>query len=190
MNRVLVLALGLGAALLASGPAAKPMLIDDFNHPGGVSRLGSPWRFVTDRVMGGMSSGQQSFMEIQGRRCLCLHGEVRLENNGGFIQLALDLAPEEALDASRFQGIHMVVLGNGSSYNLHLKTSDVRRPWQSYRSNFPTAPEWRKIRLPFSTFEPHRMDVPLDLRKLRQLGILAIGSRMTAEVCIAEIGFY
>jgi hypothetical protein len=166
------------------------MLIDDFRDPGGRSRLETPWRFVTDRVMGGVSTGKISFEEMQGRRCLCLYGDVSLDNNGGFIQVSLDLAPEGAMNADEFQGIRLVVRGNGASYNLHLKTVDVRRPWQSYRSSFSTEPEWRETQLPFSGFVPYRIDAPLDLRKLRRLGIVAIGSTMTAELCVAEIGFY
>lgn len=188
MNRVIVL--GLIAALLVSVRAANAMVIDDFNNPGGLSRLGSPWRFVTDRVMGGVSSGRIVFDEIQGRRCLCLHGDVSLDNNGGFIQISLDLAPEGALDAGQFEGIRLIVHGNGASYNVHLKTVDVRRPWQSYRSSFSTGPEWREIHLPFSSFVPYRIDAPLDLRRLSRLGLVAIGSSMTAELCVAEIGFY
>jgi len=178
------------SALLAGGRVAEAMLIDDFTNPGGLSRLGSPWRLVTDRVMGGVSTGRISFEEVQGRRCLCLYGDVSLDNNGGFIQVALDLSPEGALDAGAFEGIRLVVRGNGASYNLHLKTVDVRRPWQSYRSSFSTGPEWREMQLPFPGFLPYRIDVPLDRRKLHRLGIVAIGSRMTAEVCVAEIGFY
>jgi hypothetical protein len=178
------------SALLAGVRVAEAMLIDDFRDPGGLSRLGTPWRFVTDRVMGGVSTGRIAFEEIQGRPCLCLHGDVSLDNNGGFVQISLDLAPEGALDAGKFQGIRLVVRGNGGSYNLHLKTADVRRPWQSYRSSFSTGPEWREMQLPFSGFLPYRIDVPLDLRKLRRLGIVAIGSTMTAELCVAEISFY
>jgi len=185
-----VIALGLVAAVLINLRRVEAMLIDDFNDPGGLSRLGTPWRLVTDRVMGGVSTGRIAFGEIQGRRCLCLHGDVSLDNNGGFVQISLDLAPAGALDAGRFQGIRLAVRGNGALYNLHLKTVDVRRPWQSYRSSFPTGPEWREIQLPFSGFVPYRIDVPLDLHKLRRLGIVAIGSRMTAELCVAEIGFY
>jgi len=178
------------SALLAGVRVAEAMLIDDFRDPGGLSRLGTPWRFVTDRVMGGVSTGRIAFEEIQGRRCFCLYGDVSLENNGGFIQALLDLEPEGALDAGQFQGIRLVVRGNGASYNLHLKTVDIRRPWQSYRSSFRTEPEWREIQLPFSAFVPYRIEVPLDLRKLRRLGIVAIGSSMTAKLCVAEIGFY
>ena len=185
-----LVALGLVAGVLGSVQAAAPMLIDDFNNPGGPSRLGTPWRFVTDQVMGGVSSGRIDFDEIQGRRCLCLHGDVSLDNGGGFIQVSLNMAQEGYFDAGEFQGIRIVVLGNGASYNLHLKTARVRRPWQSYRSSFSTGPEWREIKIPFSGFAPYRIDVPLDLHKLRRLGILAIGSTMTAELCVDEIGFY
>lgn len=185
-----MIALGLAAALLVSVQAAKGMLIDDFNDSGGLSRQGTPWRLVTDRVMGGVSTGRISFDEIKGRRCLCLHGDVSLDNNGGFIQVSLELAPEVTLDAGEFEGIRLVVRGNGASYNLHLKTVDVRRPWQSYRSSLRTGPVWREIQLPFSDFAPYRIDAPLNLRKLRRLGIVAIGSTMKAELCVAEIGFY
>jgi hypothetical protein len=187
VNRVIALMI---SALLTSVRVAEAMLIDDFRDPGGLSRLGTPWRFVTDRVMGGVSTGRIVFEEIQGRPCLCLHGDVSLDNNGGFVQIALDLAPEGALDAGEFQGIRLVVRGNGASYNLHLKTADVRRPWQSYRSSFSTGPEWREIEIPFPCFVPYRIEVPFDLRKLRRLGLVAIGSTMMAELCLAEIGFY
>ena len=176
--------------MLAVVRAPEAMLIDDFTEQTGVSRLGASWRLVTDRVMGGVSTGRISFDQIQGRRCLRLYGEVSVDNNGGFIQAALDLAPERRLDASRFGGIRIVVRGNGASYNLHLKTADVDRPWQSYRSHFQTGPEWLEIRIPFSNFAPYRIDVPIDLRRLRHLGIVAIGSAMTADLCVAELGFY
>jgi hypothetical protein len=154
------------------------------------SRLGTPWRLVTDGVMGGLSAGGLSFGQIDGRRALCLRGEVRLENNGGFVQAALDLAPRGDLDASAYTGIRLLVRGNGEPYNLHLKTADLRLPWQSYRSRFPTGPEWREIRLPFGDFEPHRTGVPLDTRQLHGLGLVAIGRAFAAELCVSEIGLY
>jgi hypothetical protein len=77
-----------------------------------------------------------------------------------------------------------------ASYNLHLKTADIQQPWQSYRTRFATGSEWREIQLPFSRFAPHRIDVPIDLRKLQRIGLVAIGAALTAELCVAEIGFY
>jgi hypothetical protein len=178
-------------ALLALGvQAADMLLIDDFQDNGGLTRLGTPWRLVTDRVMGGVSAGRMSREEIDGRRALCMRGDVSLDNNGGFIQLNLDLNPLGYLDASRYTGIQVVVRGNGASYNLHLKTADVRLPWQSYRSSFQTGPEWREIRLPFQSFEPHRIGVPLDTVRLDRLGLVAIGRAFTAELCVAQVGLY
>ncbi len=177
-------------ALAVSVWAADTLLIDDFAAAGGPTRLGTPWRLVTDEVMGGVSAGALTRAEIDGRRALCLQGEVSLENNGGFVQAALDLAPDGYLDASTYTGIRLVVRGNGESYNLHLKTADVRLPWQSYRSTFRTGDEWGEIRLPFAGFEPHRIGTPLDTAGLRSLGLVAIGRTFTADFCVAEIGLY
>jgi len=175
---------------MVSASAADTLLIDEFAVAGGPSRLGTPWRLVTDGVMGGVSAGGLSLTQIDGRRAQCLRGEVRLENNGGFVQAALDLAPKRDLDASAYSGIRLLVRGNGEAYNLHLKTADLLLPWQSYRSTFPTGPEWREIRLPFGGFEPHRTGVPLNAGHLRSLGLVAIGRAFAAELCVAEIGLY
>jgi hypothetical protein len=175
---------------MVSTSAADPLLIDDFAVANGPSRLGTPWRLVTDGVMGGLSAGGLTLAQVDGRRALCLRGEVSLENNGGFVQAALDLAPRGDLDARAYTGVRLLVRGNGETYNLHLKTADLSLPWQSYRSSFETGPEWREIRLPFSGFEPHRIDVPLDTGHLRSVGLVAIGRAFAAELCVAEVGLY
>src|SRR6266511_3167985 len=82
--------------------------------------------------------------------------------NGGFIQMALDLAIEgQPLDASSCAGVLLVARGNGESYGVHLRTPDCLRPWQSYRAGFVAAPEWREIRLPFERFEGQPDSPPL-----------------------------
>src|SRR5512143_1823375 len=68
------------------------LILDDFSRGNRISTLGTPWRGFSDRVMGGISQEMIALTEIDGRRCLRLTGDVRLENNGGFIQMALDLA--------------------------------------------------------------------------------------------------
>jgi hypothetical protein len=185
-----VITAGLVAALLPGVGGVEAMLIDDFNDPGGLSRLGAPWRLVTDQVMGGVSTGRIAFEERKGRRCLCLYGDVSLDNNGGFIQVTLDLASEGRFDAGQYEGVRVVVRGNDENYSVHLKTADVQRPWQSYRSSFRPGFEWREIQLPFTGFVPYRIDMPLNVHKLRRVGIVAIGAAFTAELCVAEIGFY
>lgn len=167
------------------------MLIDDFAHPGFVSRLGTSWRAVSDRVMGGVSEAGMTRAEIGGRHCLRLTGDVCLENNGGFIQAALDLAPADGvLDARGFEGLRIVASGNAEHYGLHLRTPDCRRPWQSYRAEFEAGEDWRSIELPFSRFHPYRLTAPLDTRRLRRLGLVAIGRAFHADLRVASIGFY
>jgi hypothetical protein len=167
------------------------MLIDDFSGPDLMSQLGTRWRGFSDRVMGGMSDAAISLDSVDGRNCLRLAGRVRLENNGGFIQAALDLdAGGGTLDATAYRGIRLVVRGNGEQYSIHLRTPDNVRPWQSYRAHFTPGDRWETIELPFSEFFPYRTERPLDLSRLRRLGVVAIGRAFYADVAVAELSLY
>ena len=167
------------------------MLIDDFAAPDLTSQLGTRWRAVSDRVMGGVSEASVSRGRTDGRSCLRLSGAVRLDNDGGFIQASLDLAPEGgSFDASGFAGLRLVVRGNGERYGLHLRTPDNRRPWQSYRAQFTAGPNWETVELPFAAFAPHRLEAELDVARLRRLGLVAIGRAFQADLAVAEVSFY
>ena len=167
------------------------MIIDNVSRDDLVSTLGTAWQGVSDRVMGGVSRETLRVDEQSGKRCLRLSGDVRLDNNGGFIQMGLDLEPGSGLlDASPFIGLRLVVYGNGERYSVHLRTADVVRPWQSYRAHFAAPPEWREVRLPFAEFTPYRLEAPLDLASLRRIGVVAIGRKFFADLCVAEIAFY
>jgi len=100
------------------------------------------------------------------------------------------LSESGLLDASGYTGIEIEVFGNGEIYNLHLRTDDARIVWQSYRTSFQARPSWKNLRLPFDSFQPHRIDKPLDTRKLRRLGVVAIGRAMQADMCIARLSLY
>jgi hypothetical protein len=167
------------------------LILDDFRRDDLISALGTPWRGLSDRVMGGISTETIALAEIEGRRALRLSGDVRLENNGGFIQAALDLAPEgQALDASAFTGVLLVARGNGERYGIHLRTPAGVRPWQSYRAGFIAEADWREIRLPFASFEPYRLTEPLDVCQLRRLGLVAIGRAFHADLAVSAVGLY
>ncbi|NJN48400.1 MAG: CIA30 family protein [Candidatus Competibacteraceae bacterium] len=140
--------------------------------------------------MGGVSRETVALATIDGRRCVRLTGEVSLENNGGFIQMALDLNREGLLDASAYNGLRLLVRGNGEEYNVHLRTPDTVRPWQSYRASFSAPDEWQEVRLPFAEFQPYRLDTPLDVSRLRRLGLVAIGRPFQADLCVAEVSLY
>lgn len=176
---------------LGHGENDEVLLIDDFTRDDLISTLGTPWRSFSDQVMGGISRETVARNEIDGRRCLRLSGDVRLENNGGFIQMALDLVLEgQTLDASAYAGVLLVARGNGERYGVHLRTPECIRPWQSYRASFIAAPEWREIALPFDRFEPHRVMEPLDVGHLRRLGLVAIGRAFHADLAVSVVGLY
>lgn len=170
--------------------ADNGMLLDDRASGRLDTPLGTRWRLVTDTVMGGVSRGRLDPVVVEGRACLCLSGQVSLENSGGFVQAALDLAPSGWLDARGYQGIELEVFGNGEDYNLHLRTADTRVVWQSYRASFRADPRWQHVRLPFAAFTPCRVDRPLDLGTLGRLGVVAIGRAMRADLCIGRVGLY
>jgi hypothetical protein len=141
--------------------------------------------------MGGVSRATLRFEQHAGRRCLHLYGDVRLENNGGFVQMALDLDPGgHHLDARSYAGLRLLVCGAGERYSVHLRTAHAVRPWQSYRAQFEALPEWREVRLPFTAFVPHRIEVPLDLSRLRRVGLVAIGRAFFADLRLAGMAFY
>ncbi|MEE4376532.1 MAG: CIA30 family protein [Candidatus Competibacteraceae bacterium] len=166
------------------------MMIDDRSNADLTATIGTVWRGFSDRVMGGVSRETVAPTVIEGRNCVRLTGKVSLENNGGFIQMALDLSRDGLLDASAYSGLRLLVRGNGEEYNVHLRTPDTVRPWQSYRASFNATESWQEIRLPFAEFQPYRLDTPLDVSRLRRLGVVAIGRPFQADLCVAEISLY
>jgi hypothetical protein len=111
----------------------------------------SSWRFITDGVMGGRSTGVAHELEESGMRCLRMTGQVSTANNGGFIQIRFDLS---APPAPGCRAVRLTVRGNEERYFLHLRTQDAARPWHFYRAGFETHREWRHVNLPFDSFTP------------------------------------
>lgn len=167
------------------------MLIDDFSDENFISKLGTQWRGVSDQVMGGVSEASVARESIEGHTCLRLTGDVRLENDGGFIQAALDLArPDDTLDASDYAGLRLTIRGDGKKYSVHLRTPDNVRPWQSYRAHFTAGPDWETIDLSFAAFAPYRLEAPLDFTRLRRIGLVAIGRAFHADLSVSELALY
>ena len=165
-------------------------LIEDRQEGDVNARFGHEWRLVTDEVMGGVSNGQLTTETIAQRPCLRMRGDVKLENNGGFIQVALSISAETRHVISTYTGIMLEVYGNNEQYNLHLRTEDVHLPWQSYRTSFLALTEWKTLYIPFTGFEPYRIDTALDISRLKRIGLVAIGRKFKADLCIGKIGLY
>ncbi len=149
--------------------------------------LDTDWEFVADTVMGGVSSGRVEQVSHDGRVAHRLTGTVSLDNNGGFIQMAADLPKG---DATGWAGIRLQLFGNSELYDIRLRTSALRRPWHSFRTEVTVAPGWQTYDIPFTAFKPHRTDLALDLSDLTRIGIVAIGRVFEADVAVAGLSFY
>lgn len=173
----------------AAVQGTSDFLIDDFS--GGQSAIGTEWRMFTDRVMGGISDATSGLETIEGRRCLRLRGRVSLENNGGFIQVALPISlGGRPFDAIEFKGVRVWARGNGRAYHIHLRTGQTRLPWQYYQAAFKADPDWRPVELPFDKFEPENLRAELDTRGLERIAIVAIGEEFEADIAISRLEFY
>jgi hypothetical protein len=180
--------IGILMTVLISDSSASD-LIDDRRSGSLAASNGQSWRLITDQVMGGVSRGTLQPAEVAGQACVRLRGEVSTERNGGFIQMALDLSAQD-FDASRFDGIEMDVYGNEELYNLHLRTSGLWLPWQSYRTEFVASGRWQTLRVPFTVLSPYRTFKRFDPQRLTRIGLVAIGREFTADLCVGEVRFY
>jgi complex I intermediate-associated protein 30 (CIA30) len=168
----------------------KLAVIDDLGHEPPLSAIGTRWQLFTDRVMGGVSNGTMGREMVAGRPAIRMRGDVSLESNGGFVQIAIDLMPDgKAKDASNWAGVELDVFGNGEEYNIHLRTDDLTQPWQSYRQSFRAGPQWQTVQFRFQDFTPYRTDIALDVRRLRRIGIVAIGRPFSADICVGGLRY-
>jgi hypothetical protein len=145
------------------------------------------WQTADDRVMGGVSVAHVDARTMNDAPCMCLTGDVSTENRGGFIQMKWTF---DDMDASAYQGVMLDVLGNGETYNIHIRTNQLWLPWQSFRASFDTNHTWQSISIPFSAFENYKTWSTLDASRIRKVAVVAIGKDFKAEVCVRKAGFY
>lgn len=190
LNGLLILLL-IGSSPVNSSQKEALYLLDDLDSHPAEATVGGSWRLISDQVMGGLSQGALTRSTHQGRSCLRLTGKVSTENSGGFLQMALELDDQAgAFDASGFDGLEIDIAGNGEAYNLHLRTTQLWLPWQSFRVSFTAEETWKTLRLPFEAFSPYRSSSRLDSRRLTRIGLLAIGRDFSADLCLARLLLY
>ena len=108
------------------------------------------WSFLTDQVMGGVSSGNVEFISIENNIVAHVTGKVSTENRGGFIQIRRKL-DKINLENSKF--IDITAKGNNQKYFIHLRTTGTILPWQYYQIDFNVKNEFQVFRLPIDTFK-------------------------------------
>jgi len=182
--RQYIIASCLSLFLMPSTIALEPLMIDSFEADPQLR-----WSYVSDQVMGGVSEGRVAFREDKGEQYAHMTGQVSTENNGGFIQLRRTIAKKSVNKAI---GAYLKVRGNGQQYYLHLRTSGTLLPWQYYQASFTTTDQWQIIKVPLTAFarSGNWLSSAVKPSSIRSIGIVAFGRDHSADIQIAEIGFY
>lgn len=172
--------------LKIQGPnVPKEQLIDLYRS---TQNKSSPWKVISDQVMGGVSSARLQQDVRHNSSCSCLSGRTSLDNNGGFVQMKLDIARDEL--RADYQGLFIELYGNAHDYNLHVKTTQLNRPWQSFRCTLSVEPQWTRFIVPYEQLNAHRTDAELQPAHISSVAIVAIGQEFDVDVCVRRFGFY
>lgn len=159
-------------------------MIEDFS-----TASNREWRFFTDTVMGGVSSGKAEFLNENGTSFVRLSGDVSTANNGGFIQVRRELSGGLPAGA---QGIRLLVRGNEQRYFVHLRTSGTLLPWQYYQAPFNASGDWRGVTIPLGQFKASSKMLRSTPKpgSVSSIAIVAFGRDHAASVDVSEIEAY
>ena len=130
-------------------------------------------------------------VEEKGDKFYKMTGDVSTANNGGFIQFRADLRSLN-LNDNNYEGLRLLVRGNGEVYNIHIRTGMTFMPWQYYSVEFKTSPNWNEVVIPFSNFKRSNFYQPRSFKSkdIATLGIVAYGRDYKADIDLAKIEFY
>jgi len=169
--------------------SSKDMILDQLKNPK-LTNQSQQWNFITDQVMGGVSTGKFIVEKVEGVMCYRMTGDVSTKNNGGFIQIRAKLNPE--INSKEYDGIYLKVYGNEKNYNLHLRTGLTLAPWQYYSYTFSTTKNWSEIRAPFEKFKKSNFYQPNSIlgQNIKSVGVVAGFDDFRSDICLSEIGFY
>ena len=147
------------------------------------------WRFFTDQVMGGVSTGSVTFERDGDIAFARMTGRVSTANRGGFIQMRLDLSSPPPNGTT---GVRLIVRGNAQRYFVHLRTGGTLLPWQYYQAGFDVTENWSEVRLPLEAFIASGAllrTVP-KAGSLTSIAVVAYGRDHDARIDVREMDFY
>ena len=181
---VVILLGGAFSPTMAEEPLSGDALIEDFTM-----QPETRWRFFTDQVMGGVSTGGIAFAQEDGTSFARMTGRVSTANRGGFIQMRLDLVtpPPEGTTGAR-----LIVRGNAQRYLVHLRTGGTLLPWQYYQASFDVTESWSEVRLPLDAFDASGalLRGAPSAGSLTSVAVVAYGRDHDAQIDVREVGFY
>ena len=146
------------------------------------------WEFISDQVMGGLSTGNLEIITEEDEFFYRLNGKVTIENNGGFIQFRSIIN----LKKSDYEGVEITVRGNGANYSTHLTTKYTVLPWQYYTHEILTTDSWTTLKIFFRDFKKSHFYQPQSFSSddITTVGFVAIGRNFDALLDIKNIEFF
>ena len=157
------------------------ILKDNFQNP-------EKWSFLSDQVMGGVSSGKVFFNSKNDKNYAYLSGKVSTQNNGGFIQIRRKL---NNINLSKSQYIKVIAKGNNQKYFIHIRTTGTFFPWQYYQLDFNVEENYKVMTLPIKDFKRSGsfLSKIINPKSITSIGLVAFGRDHLAELYIQEIEF-
>ena len=139
----------------------------------------SKWQFITDKVMGGNSTGNLQFF-FDNFPFIRMEGTVSTENKGGFIQFRSDID----ISKDNFSSIEINVRGNPETYYVHIRTHMTIFPWQYYACEFSVNENWKKISLKLNDFKKSNFYQPseFDSSDIKSIAFVAFGKDFNARL--------
>ncbi len=184
---IVIAAITLGGSVqpaIADGSVIGQTVIEDFTM-----QPENRWRFFTDQVMGGVSTGGVAFAQENGTPFARMTGRVSTANRGGFIQMRLDLASPPPQGTT---GVQLVVRGNTQRYFVHLRTGGTLLPWQHYQAGFDVTENWSAVRLPLDRFTASGAflrNLPRPA-SMTSVAVVAYGRDHDAQIDVRQVSFY
>ena len=147
------------------------------------------WEFISDQVMGGLSSGTYKIFEEENENFLRLTGQVSLENNGGFIQVRKKVIAAFKKDV---KGIKITSRGNETEYFLHIRTKYTLLPWQYYQLKFKVSKKWETYNLYLKDFVRSGSLLPkkINPKHINSIAIVAYGREHYVKLDVSEIKLF
>ncbi|MBF96941.1 MAG: hypothetical protein CFH34_01556 [Alphaproteobacteria bacterium MarineAlpha9_Bin4] len=144
------------------------------------------WEFITDQVMGGVSSGNYKVLIEDNVSFIRMTGNVSLKNNGGFIQVRKIMDETKNIN---FKEIILNARGNNSEYYLHIRTKFTLLPWQYYQAKFSVTSMWENYHLNLKDFKRSGVLLPkkINSRNIKSIALVAFGREHNVQLDVSNI---
>ena len=168
--------------LLMCSQSNAEIIFTDKLHPT------NEWTLITDKVMGGISTGEYNYIKIDNNDVIKITGNVSTKNNGGFIQIRRNL---DGINLTNAKNVEVLAKGNNEKYFIHLRTSFTILPWQYYQYSFTVKENFKNFVLPIKNFKKSGLLLPNEInpQNIKSIGIVAFGKDYRAELTVKEISF-